>query len=51
MLSFDPSQDLAGAEAQVLTERRARVSADFSPVMILLTVIAAIGVLFYASSC
>jgi len=49
MLSFDPSQDLAGADAQVLTERRARVASDFSPVMILLTVIAAIGVLLYAS--
>ena len=49
ILSFDPSHDLAGGDAQVLTERRARVSSDLSPVMILLTVIAAIGVLLYAS--
>ena len=48
-MSFDPSHDLAGGDAQVLTDRRARVSTDYSPVMILLTVIAALGVLLYAS--
>ena len=48
-VSFDPSHDLAGGDAQVLTDRRARVSSDYSPVMILLTVIAALGVLLYAS--
>jgi cellulose synthase (UDP-forming) len=48
-VSFDPSHDLAGGDAQVLTDRRARVSTDYSPVMILLTVIAALGVLLYSS--
>ena len=48
-MSFDPSHDLAGGDAQVLTDRRARVSTDYSPVMILLTVIAALGVLLYSS--
>ena len=47
-LSFDPSHDLASGDAQVLTDRRARVSTDYSPVMILLTVIAALGVLLYS---
>ena len=49
LVSFDPSHDLAGGDAQVLTDRRARVSTDYSPVMILLTVIAALGVLLYSS--
>lgn len=49
MSSFDPSDDLLGGDAQVLTERRARSTSAYSPVMILLTVIAALGVLLYAS--
>ncbi len=49
MLSFDPSHDLAGGDVQVLTDRRARSSSAYTPVMILLTVIAALGVLLYAT--
>ena len=48
-MSFDPSHDLAGGDAQVLTERRALSSSAYTPVMILLTVIAALGVLLYAT--
>lgn len=49
MLSFDPSHDLAGGDAEITTERRARSSSAYTPVMILLTVIAALGVLLYAT--
>ena len=48
-MSFDPSHDLAGGDAQVMTERRALSSSAYTPVMILLTVIAALGVLLYAT--
>lgn len=49
MPSFDPSHDLASSQDLLLTERRARSSSDYSPVMILLTVVAALGILLYAS--
>src|SRR5215204_4066055 len=48
-LSSDPPHRLADPESELLDQRRARVSPDLSPFMMLLTVIAAIGVLLYAS--
>ena len=48
-MPFDAPHSPTGLESDLLNQRRARVSSDLSPFMMLLTVIAAIGVLLYAS--
>ena len=49
MPTFDRSHDLASGQEDVLNESRAQRATAYSPVIILLTVIAALGILLYAS--
>ncbi len=47
-MSFDPSHDLASGDERLALERRARTEKVYSPIVILLTVLAAAGILLYS---
>ena len=46
-MSFDPSHDLA-SDARAALERRARTETVYSPLVILLTALAAVGIVLYS---
>ena len=47
-MSFDPSHDLARGDARFALERRARRESVYSPLVILLTALAAVGIVLYS---
>jgi cellulose synthase (UDP-forming) len=47
-MSFDPSHDLASGDERLALERRARTEKVYSPIVILLTALAAAGILLYS---
>ena len=47
-MSFDPSHDLASGDARFALERRARRESVYSPLVILLTALAAVGIVLYS---
>jgi cellulose synthase (UDP-forming) len=47
-MSFDPSHDLASGDARAALERRARTETVYSPIVILLTALAAVGIVLYS---
>ena len=47
-MSFDPSHDLASGDARAALERRARTETVYSPLVILLTALAAVGIVLYS---
>jgi len=47
-MSFDPSHDLASGDERLALERRARTETVYSPIVILLTALAAVGIVLYS---